>query len=377
MTVTAVVGIAVFLAGLDVALYVLGSRSTGQAGPDAALAYRLVFDVAVLAMVRWPAAVAAFVTAGTVVLQLAEVVSPGLLVASPVLSGDPLTLPATATVVFTVVRLRNTTFVWLLVAALTLLATRPWDPSWVTVPLGLLNTLLPAVAARYIDARAKLLDGLREKAGRAAEEARAQERTRLAAELHDVVTHRVSLMVLQAGALEVTTAEPATKEAAATLRGAGMQALDELRELVGVFGGQRDGASPAVGPPQPHVDLAELVDASAAAGVAVELVRVGDDADVPAAVARAAHRVVQEALTNVHKHAPGGEVRVDVRYTGECVEVTIENGPSAADPGLAASGSGAGLQGLRGRVEMLGGELQAGPRPDGGFRVCALLPVTS
>ena len=98
---------------------------------------------------------------------------------------------------------------------------------------------------------------------------------------------------------------------------------------------------------------------------------------MPVSVARTAHRVVQEALTNVHKHAPGGEVCVDVRYTQDVVTVLVENSPPTApvDPALAASGSGRGLHGLRERVELLGGRLQAGPRSDGGFRVQARLPV--
>jgi hypothetical protein len=92
-----------------------------------------------------------------------------------------------------------------------------------------------------------------------AEQARAEERARLAAEMHDVVTHRVSLMVLQAGAIEVTAADPETRCAAANLRDVGMQARDELRELVDVFGGERTGEPPSVGPPAPRADLRERI----------------------------------------------------------------------------------------------------------------------
>jgi signal transduction histidine kinase len=369
-------------AAFDVLYTVLGSRTTGPAGPWAGLALRLVLDLAVLAILRAPILVTWLTIAGAVVLQVSELMSPGLLVATPVLSGDPLTLSVTPVVVNVVVQVRNQRSTWVLVGVLTLLATRPWDPSWLTVSVGLLLTAFPALLGRYVVARRNLMANLRERAERTdreqrllAEQARAEERARLAAEMHDVVTHRVSLMVLQAGAIEVTAADPETRRAAAGLRDAGMQALDELRELVGVFGGERTGESPSVGPPAPRADLRELVEASAAAGVDVRLACSGDADEVPSAVLRTAHRVVQEALTNVHKHAPGGQVRVEVRYGGDAVTVAVSNTAATADPALRQTGSGSGLRGLRERVAIIGGSLHAGPRPDGGFAVRAELPV--
>jgi signal transduction histidine kinase len=348
-------------AGLDVLYTVLGSRTTGPAGPWAGLALRLVLDAAVLAILRAPLLVTWLTIAGAVALQVSELVSPGLLA---------------------VVQLRNRRSTWVLVGILTLLATRPWDPSWLTVSLGLLTTAFPALLGRYMAARRNLMANLRERAERTdreqrllAEQARAEERARLAAEMHDVVTHRVSLMVLQAGAIEVTAADQETRRAATGLRDAGMQALDELRDLVGVFGGERTGESPSVGPQAPRADLRELVDASAAAGVDVRLECGGDADAVPAAVLRTAHRVVQEALTNVHKHAPGGQVCVDVHYGAESVIVAVTNTPATADPALGPTGSGSGLRGLWERVAMIGGTLEAGRRPDGGFAVHAQLPV--
>ncbi|SHL41174.1 Histidine kinase [Pseudonocardia thermophila] len=367
-----------FFVVVDVLGYVLGSRTTGAWGPAAGLVVRLVLHCSLLLVGRFPFAVAGVMAAGTAAVQLSQLVAPGLLVPAPALTGDPMIIGTSAAAVYTLwARFPRRRATWVLTALLALLATRPWQPTWETVPLGLLTTFGPALLARYFTARAELLANLRERAERAEEEGRAQERARLAAEMHDVVTHRVSLMVLQAGALEVTATDPATRTAAAAIREAGRQALDELREIVGVFGGQREGASPAVGPAAPAADLAELVEASVAAGVPVRLHRSGDDAHVPVSVARTAHRVVQEALTNVHKHAPGGEVCVDVRYTQDVVTVLVENSPPTApvDPALAASGSGRGLHGLRERVELLGGRLQAGPRSDGGFRVQARLPV--
>ncbi|GAA0947880.1 histidine kinase [Pseudonocardia zijingensis] len=376
------VGAVLLFAGLDVLYTVLGSRTTGPAGPWAGLVFRLVLDAAVLAVLRAPLLVTWLTIVGTAVLQLSELVSPGLLVASPVIGGDPLTLGATPVVVNVVVQMRNQRSTWVLIGVLTILATRPWDPSLLTISVGLLSTAVPALLGRYMAARRTLMASLRERAERTdreqrllAEQARAEERARLAAEMHDVVTHRVSLMVLQAGAIEVTATDPETRRAAAGLRDAGMQALDELRELVGVFGGERTGESPTVGPPAPRVELRDLVDASVTAGVDVRLDCAGDADAVPAAVLRTAHRVVQEALTNVHKHAPGGRVRVDVRYGADAVNVAVTNSAATADAALGRTGSGSGLRGLRERVAMIGGTLQAGPRPDGGFAVRAELPV--
>jgi signal transduction histidine kinase len=379
-----VVGVALLFAAFDVLLYVLGSRSTGAAGPAAALVLRLVLDLALVLVPRYPLTVTWAMIAGQVVLLLSEQLAPGLLTATPVLTGDPLLPPTVGVVVCTLVQLRNRRSTWVLVAVITVLATRPWDPSWTTVPLGLLYTAVPALAGRYLAARRTLLAGLRDKAERTereqqllAEQARAEERARLATEMHDVVTHRVSLMVLQAGALEVTATDQAVRRAADALRVAGMQALDELRELVGVFGRAPDGASPPVGPPAPRRELRELVDASRAAGVPVQLVQDGPEDAAPPVVLRTAHRVVQEALTNVHKHAPGGQVRVEVHYRADAVTLSVCNTapPVPPDPALAGSGSGSGLRGLRERVEVIGGALHAAPRADGGFEVRAELPV--
>jgi signal transduction histidine kinase len=211
-----------------------------------------------------------------------------------------------------------------------------------------------------------------------AERARAGERARLAREMHDVVTHRVTLMVLQAGALEVTGVDPDSRRAAQAVRESGMQALDELRGLVRVLRSPDPdpeeplGASPTVGPPDALPDLQELVAASTAAGASVRLDRRGEPAATSPVVARTAHRIVQEALTNAHKHAPGGEVAVAVDYAPEAVTVRVRNATATAEPdGLAASGSGSGLRGLRERRDdrwdaargTLRGRRVRGPRP--------------
>ncbi|RBQ21906.1 two-component sensor histidine kinase [Spongiactinospora rosea] len=237
----------------------------------------------------------------------------------------------------------------------------------------------------YVTARRQLIATLRERAERAererhllGEQARGEERVRLAAEIHDLVTHRVTLMVLQAGALNVSSADAATRESAESLRATGCQALDELRELVGVLRGGDPGDRPASrtneAAPLPALD--DVVAESASVGVAVELVESGERSPVSPAVGRTARRVVQEALTNVRKHAPGAAARVQVEYAGDAVRLSVRNtAPArAADPALVGSGPGTGLLGLRQRVALVNGTLRAGPDGEGGFEVEVTLP---
>ena len=134
------------------------------------------------------------------------------------------------------------------VAVLTVIVARPWQPSVAVITIGVLRTAVGPLLALYFAARQRLVHALRERAERAereqhllAEQARAEERARLAGEMHDVVTHRVSLMVLQAGALRMTAKDEATRQAAEELRAAGCQALDELRDLVGILRAAPDG----------------------------------------------------------------------------------------------------------------------------------------
>jgi signal transduction histidine kinase len=241
-----------------------------------------------------------------------------------------------------------------------------------------------ALLGLYFGARGRLMLGLVERAERAererhllAERTRAEERARLAAEMHDVITHRVSLMVVQAGALGVTTHEEATRTAAEELRATGCQALAELRDAVGLL--RRD-ASAATSPDPaaaPLPDLTSLITESKSVGIPVEVVEEGDRALASPVVGRTAYRVVQEALTNVRKHAPGARVRVSVRYRQDGVRLTIHNTPPtrAVDAMLTAAGSGVGLSGLRQRVELVNGTLEVGPSGDGGFCVDATLPT--
>ncbi|MDO3703946.1 histidine kinase [Micromonospora sp. C28SCA-DRY-2] len=255
--------------------------------------------------------------------------------------------------------------------------------------------VFPLVVGLWIRARRDTLAALRDRAARLereqearAERARAEERARIAREMHDVVAHRVSLMVVRAGALEVTAADPATVEAAALIRSTGRQALTDLREVLGVLRQAGGGSSPAPAEPAPGgpavpggsdtaplpglAGVDELVRESRAAGLRVERRDEGRPAAVPATVGRTVYRVVQEALTNVRKHAADAAVTVRLHHQSGGIEVSVRNGPSTAGAGL--PGAGLGLVGLRERVELLGGRLEAGPR-DGGFLVRALIPV--
>lgn len=262
---------------------------------------------------------------------------------------------------------------------LTLVTCRPWDPSFVIITIGLARTAIGPLIALYFDARRRLVRALTERAERAereqelrAEQARADERARLAGEMHDVVTHRVSLMVLQAGALRVSATDERTRQAAEDLREAGCQALAELRDLVGILRTEPEGdEAPGV------TGLEALVADATAAGTPAELVGDGDPGLASPVVARTAYRVVREALTNVRKHAPGARVVVEMRYAGSSVEVSVRNTPPTHRPDVAltGTGSGLGLANLRRRIELVHGTLRAGPTADGGYRLDATLPA--
>jgi signal transduction histidine kinase len=277
---------------------------------------------------------------------------------------------------------------WAALAILTIVVARPWQASATIITIGVLRVAVGPLLALYFGARERLIQALRERAERAererhllAEQARAEERARLAGEMHDIVTHRVSLMVLQAGALRMTATDEATRQAAEELRAAGCQALDELRDLVGILHTTPDAVHPATGDePVSTPDFAALIAESTAVGTPAELIVDGDPALASPVVARTVYRAVREALTNVRKHAPGAGVLVRVSYDPSQVHLEVRNTPPGerAGPGqadLAGTGSGLGLAGLRQRIELVHGTLRAGPVSDGGFCVEATLPA--
>ncbi|TXC95321.1 sensor histidine kinase [Streptomyces sp. ISID311] len=342
-----------------------------------------------------------------------------------------------------------------------------WFAPALSVAMGLLLTAPPVLWGLYIGARRRLVESLRERADglerelslladraeERAEWARNEERTRIAREMHDVVAHRVSLMVVHAAALQaVALKDPEKASRNAGLVGdMGRQALTELREMLGVLrtaegaavrGASGSGAperlaavasrvgakatdakaterertaelsgvgaaaeSSSAGPssggaPVPEqrageaeaegpclAELADLVGQSRAAGMIVELL-VSDAAEeaeaaeidagrrYAARVERTVYRVVQEALTNVHKHAPGAQARVRLAHRDGELAVQVENGPGESDAaGAGLPSGGNGLVGMRERVTALGGVFVSGPTEAGGFRVSAVLPA--
>ncbi|MEU4891116.1 histidine kinase [Streptomyces sp. NPDC044780] len=342
------------------------------------------------------------------------------------------------------------------------LGTSVWEAPMFATLLTLGLTGPPVLLGLYVRARRRLVESLRERADglerelsllaeraeERAEWARNEERTRIAREMHDVVAHRVSLMVVHAAALQAVALKDPEKASknAALVGDMGRQALTELRQMLGVLRSEDGLRAPAAGggaaavasgasavsPAGPSAggsgaggsgsggsgagvagssaeekplasvaaaaaeaaeaagaaawgaevlggprlaELEALVGQSRAAGMAVELSVEGEVRRYAASVEQTAYRVVQEALTNVHKHAPGASARVRVAHRVAEVAVLVENGPSergAADAGLPSGGNG--LVGMRERVSTLGGGFVSGATEAGGFRVSAVIP---
>jgi signal transduction histidine kinase len=212
-----------------------------------------------------------------------------------------------------------------------------------------------------------------------AQVAAAAERARIARDLHDVVAHNVSVMVVQAdGAAYALDSSPQrTREALGAISATGRRALAELRSLLGVL---RDSADPGAAlAPQPGLDqLEELVHEARTAGLPVSLTVEGVPRPVPQGEALAAYRVVQESLTNARKHAgPGATATVRLRYAAESLMISVtDDGRGASAPGAdELAGAGHGLAGMRERVELYGGSVRSGPKPGGGYEVVAQLPL--
>ncbi|MER7771498.1 histidine kinase [Kitasatospora sp. NPDC096140] len=209
------------------------------------------------------------------------------------------------------------------------------------------------------------------------------ERARIARELHDVVTHNVSMMTIQAGAARkiLDTAPDKAREAMAAVESGGRAAMTELRHVMGLLtidsAAGDDPAADADLAPQPGLDrLDALVDGVRQAGLPVELTVTGERRAIPPGIELAAYRVVQEALTNTVKHAGGADASVAVEYAPDHLTVQVTD-TGGRPTGAASAGNGRGLLGLRERLAVYGGTLQTGPRPRGGYRVTALIPLES
>ncbi|MGW5928835.1 sensor histidine kinase [Streptomyces anulatus] len=263
--------------------------------------------------------------------------------------------------------------------------------------------VVPALVGRYRDQRRRLLGALwqnnqqlkREQA-MVAREARLLERNRIAHDMHDSLGHQLALITVHAGALQVDPELTGSqREAVQILRGASVTAMAELRAAVGVLhdeaehreqqneqhyqGHQRqsvgDGASVPYAP-RTTAAIDGLVESSRGAGTAVSLARSGVRRPLPPAADHEAYRIVQEGLTNAHKHAPGAPIRLALRYEPDSLVVEVTNGPvpgGAPEVPPEISG-GQGLKGLRERVGRVGGLVHTGPTEDGGFRIAGMLP---
>jgi len=202
--------------------------------------------------------------------------------------------------------------------------------------------------------------------------AAAAERARIARELHDVIAHHVSVMVVQAdGASYALAADPKTAQTAlAAISSTGRQALTEMRRLLGVL--RTAGDQAALAPVPGLGELRELLDQARAAGLAVTYTLTGAPRELPEGAELAAYRVVQESLTNTRKHGGlAASAAVTLRYEPDGLTVEVTDDGMATPAG---DGGGHGLAGMRERIEMYGGTVQAGPLPRGGFRVLARLP---
>ncbi|MFJ5232363.1 sensor histidine kinase [Kitasatospora sp. NPDC088391] len=211
-----------------------------------------------------------------------------------------------------------------------------------------------------------------------ADRAVAEERRRIARELHDIVAHHITTMQLMAGGARANLANPeVVREALVTLESSGRLALREMRQLLDVL---RAGDEPDTAPPAPQPgadDLDRLVEDSRRAGLPTGLTVTGDRRALPPTLGLTVYRIVQEALTNARKYAgPDARATVELAYRQDHLLLTVQDDGPGGAPSPAATGGGHGLIGMRERVAVHGGTLHTGPRPGGGFTVRAELPLT-
>jgi signal transduction histidine kinase len=243
------------------------------------------------------------------------------------------------------------------------------------------------LAGRAVRTRTQLTEELHEAALREQEahelqalRAAADERRRIAREMHDVVAHSVSVMVVQAGgARRILERDPdRAVAAAAQIERTGREALAEMRRLLGVLGREEDDEHGARAPQPTMAGVGALVDRAREAGLPVDLRVDGERRSLPAGLDLAAFRVVQEGLTNALKYADHAPTKVHVRWGDRALELEIlDRGPGPARERMDEGGGGHGLVGMRERVRLYGGELEAGRRRGGGFRVRAKLPLVA
>jgi signal transduction histidine kinase len=302
----------------------------------------------------------------------------------------PVVMLPTLLALFTVAECRDrlTVLGAALVTAAVLIAAQPIHANPEAWPAALSHLVAVGLAVAlglFLRARADYVGGLQERAARLererellAHQAAGEERVRIARELHDVVAHNVSLMVVQAQALAATHGDedPERQAALGRLASLGREALSEMHRMLGVL--RLDGGEDAEREPQPGVrDLDRLIARSVQTGLEAKLVVKGEPRTLPPAVDLSAYRIVQEALTNVIRHSRAQHVDVKLEYAQDHLLVTVVDdgvGPSAQSTN--GSSGGHGLVGMRERVALFGGELDAGARGDRqGYRIHASLPT--
>lgn len=254
-----------------------------------------------------------------------------------------------------------------------------------TTLMFLVATVMPGLASRYWSQRRTLLRAFQERNGQllreramVAGQARLRERQRIAQDMHDSLGHQLALISVHTGALEVDPKlTDRQREAVGVLRQASVAAMHELREVVGIM---RDGVEAPVlveeaqSPARGVAGIAGVVEAARGAGTDVRLTTSGQPRELVAACDHAAYRIVQEALTNAYKHAPGASIAVELRYEDDSLVVEIANGVAAGPGAGEVVSGGQGLTGLRERARLVGGMVHAGPVEGGGFRVAGVLP---
>ncbi|WP_369211902.1 sensor histidine kinase [Streptomyces flavofungini] len=255
------------------------------------------------------------------------------------------------------------------------------DTSVLLIVLSGSVLLLGTLLRERGDARRRLVEQETISEAERAQRTLLEERARIARELHDVVAHHMSVITVQADSApyRLDGLPEAAREEFGSIAASARESLTEMRRLLAVLRSEGAHGEKA---PQPGLDrLPHLVEATVRAGIPIEMSRpelaiLRQLADVSPAVDLSAYRIVQEALSNVMRHAPGARTSVTVSLDDQYLLVLVVNGPSAEPPApLEGSGTGHGLVGMRERVRLVGGTVDAGPLPDGGFRVAARLPL--
>jgi signal transduction histidine kinase len=203
-----------------------------------------------------------------------------------------------------------------------------------------------------------------------------EEKTRIARDLHDVVAHHMSMVVVQAqtAPYRVEGVSPAARAEFESIGACAREALNEIRSMLGVL--RSDGQLPDHAPQPAATDVLALFEGVRRAGVSIEWTIDGALHEIPATIGLAIYRIVQESLSNASRHAPGAAVRASLAIRASVVELVIVNGPEGGTPEASPNGTpGTGISGMRARAESVGGTLTAGPNPDGGFQVRALLSL--